>query len=364
VKRLARVRGPASVGQRAVAWLYVATSTLLSALPRRWVMPAAWRLGRASAHLMPRRLAVARENVRVALGAELDAAAQERLARDSFGAAAAMAADLLTLPRVARDPLRYGQVDEASRQALEEARSRGRGTILLAGHFGLFESMGIVLGHLGSCPSFVAKPLDNPALDAVINARRTATGNAFIHKGGAGGRLRAILKGGGTIAIVVDQHVTPRDRLWVPFFGVPAATTRTLGVLARETGAAVVPIHSFPQPGGRARCEFGPLLLARETDDPAADGEDLVHRAIAAMEEATRRQPAAWLWLHRRWKVRPTEELGVWPAYSISEAEEAERAAKRRAATRTGRPRAAAGTAGVADGDAPEPVAPGRDQPA
>jgi KDO2-lipid IV(A) lauroyltransferase len=334
VKRHQRVRGPASLGQRAVAALYVAASAALSALPRRLVLPAAWRLGRASAALMPARLAVARENVRAALGDELDAAAREALARDSFGAAAAMAFDLLTLPRVARDPERYCLVDEASRRTLEEARRRGRGTILLAGHFGLFESMGIVLGHLGSRPSFVAKPLANPALDAAINARRTATGNTFIHKGGAGARLRAILKAGGTIAIVVDQHVTARDRLWVPFFGLPAATTRTLGVLARATGAAVVPIHAFPLAGGRARCELGPPILAPETGDPVADGDELVRRAIAAMEEAARRQPGAWLWLHRRWKVRPRDEPGRYPAYSISEAEEARRAAARRAAAR------------------------------
>jgi KDO2-lipid IV(A) lauroyltransferase len=312
----------ATVLQRLVASSFAASSTVLSALPRRLTLGAA-RLAGLSAYLvLPGRRRVAHENLEAALGSELSPAARRRIARASFAQAAAMAADLLTLPRVARDPRRYCEVSDESLALLRGALARGRGVVLLAGHFGYFESMGILLGHEGIPLSFVAKPFENPALDGAVNARRGATGNGVIHKGGAKARASAELRQGRCVAIVVDQHVSAGDRLWVPFFGLPASTTRSLGVLAVETGAPVVPIHSYPLPGGRCRCEFGPVLDAPRTGDDAADGEALVRAAIAEMEKATRRMPEAWLWLHRRWKVRPTGWQGPFPAHAITEAAE------------------------------------------
>ena len=314
-----------SVGQRLVAAAFVAASDACSALPRAFTLPAARAAGHAACWLLPRRRRVALDNVRCALGAELSPAAQRRLARMSFGHAGAMAMDLLTLPRVAADPAAHCEASAASLDLLREARSRGRGVLLAAGHFGLFESMGILLGHEGLPVTFVAKAFENPALDAEINRRRGATGNRVLHKGGAKGRIRELLAAGEMVAIVVDQHVSLHDRSWVRFVGLPAATSRTIGTLAVESGAPVVPIHSHPIDGWRCRCEFGPILEAPRTGDPDADGAALVTTVIAEMERALRRQPEAWLWLHRRWKVCPDELRGRYPSYTITESEDRRR---------------------------------------
>jgi KDO2-lipid IV(A) lauroyltransferase len=265
---------------------------------------------------MPGRRRVALQNLACAMP-DLPTAERRAIARASFGHAAAIAMDLLTLPRVTRDVAAHCEAEPGSLEALLEARARGRGVILVAGHFGLFESMGIFLGSRGFPVTFVAKPFDNARLDAAVNRLRTATGNAFIHKGGAKQQAREVLARGGIVAIVIDQHVTFRDRLWIPFFGLPAATTRSMGTLAEETGAPVVPIHSYPAEGGRCRCAFGPVIDAAT----AGGAEALTHAVIREMERATRRQPEAWLWMHRRWKVRPDESTRH-PSYSRSETEE------------------------------------------
>lgn len=333
-RRREGVASRATPGQRVVALAYGGASQVLCLLPRAVTLPVARAVGRATFHLLGRRRAVALENARAALGDSLEARDLRRLARESFASAAAMAVDLLTLPSVARSPRAVCEVSDESLVTLERAKGRGRGVILVAGHFGLFESMGILLGHVGHPTHFVAKPLGNPALDALINRARTATGNDFIHKGGAKARIRGILQEGGSVAIVVDQHAGLHDRLWIPFFGLPAATARSLGTLAVETGAAVVPIHSFPLARGRCCCEFGPLLTAAATGDPARAAEALVRRVITEMERAARRQPEAWLWLHRRWKVMPDGWTGPRPAYAHSESQERARAAR----TEAGRP--------------------------
>ncbi len=306
-----------------VAWLVAGASRLLALLPRAITLPAARAIGRAAWWVMPGRRRVARENLASAMP-ETPAAERDRIGRASFGHAGGIAMDLLTLSRVSADPDAHGEFAPGSLENLQSARAAGRGIILVAGHFGLFESMGIMLGHAGFPVHFVAKPFDNPVLDRVVARLRQATGNATIHKGGAKERARAVLAEGGTIAIVIDQHVTWRDRLWIPFFGLPAATARSLGTLADESGAPVVPIHGYPLPGGRVRCVFGPVLQATE----AGGAEGLVRATIAEMEAATRRLPEAWLWMHRRWKVKPDGGTG-YPAYAEPEASERQRAEAR-----------------------------------
>jgi KDO2-lipid IV(A) lauroyltransferase len=318
-----------SPSQRLVALAFRAASAILSAIPRSVSLPVARSLGPVACALLRGRRAIALENLACALP-ELDERERLRIARQSFGHALALAVDLLTLPRVARDPAAHCEAAPGSIELLEEARRRGRGVVLVAGHFGLMESMGIFLGSRGLPVSFVAKPFDNAALDEAVRRRRGATGNTTIHKGGAKGRARDVLEAGGLVAIVADQHVTKRDREWVPFFGLPAATTRSLALLAIETRAPIVPIHAFPLPGGRCRCEFGPVI-----EPPADDSRESAHallvRVVAEMERAARRDLPAWLWIHRRWKVRPDETTQRYPAYSEPQSQEQARLARRRA---------------------------------
>lgn len=329
--RASSVREPRA-GDWPAALLFVAASRLLCLLPRSVTMPLARAAGRASWWALSSRRRVALENLAAAMP-EAPVAERRRIARASFGHAAAIAVDLMTLPRVSRDVAAHCEAAPGSLETLRRARQEGRGVILVAGHFGLMESMGIFLGSAGFPVRFVAKPFDNPRLDRVIARVRGATGNATIHKGGAKARVKETLAAGGVVAIVVDQHVTWRDRLWVPFFGLPAATTRSLGALAEETGAPVVPIHAYPLPGGRCRCVFGPVLHVGE--EGGADA--LVHATIREMEKATRALPEAWLWLHRRWKVRPDGSEG-YPSYSETESSEAARARARIARTAASSP--------------------------
>ena len=212
---------------------------------------------------------------------------------------------------------------------LEEADSRGRGVLLVASHFGLMESMGLRLGQVlaerGQRLSFVAKPFPNPHLDEAVQRRRGATGNRTIHKGGAKASMLEVLARGEHAAVVLDQHVAPHGRIWVPFLGLPAATARSLGTVAVETGAPVLPIHSFPLRGGRCRVEVGPLLEAPEAGTPEARALSLVEAVVEAQEAAVRREPAAWNWIHRRWKVHPDGAGEGYPSYAVSETEERRR---------------------------------------
>jgi KDO2-lipid IV(A) lauroyltransferase len=117
-----------------------------------------------------------------------------------------------------------------------------------------------------------------------------------------------------TVAILVDQNVLPREAVFVPFFGRPAATTPSLARIQLKTGAAVVPVFTWPEGDGRYRLEFETPILPEEfahNGPGVPDRDERVRRATARYMEVTeaaiRRDPAAWLWIHDRWKTRPPE---------------------------------------------------------
>jgi KDO2-lipid IV(A) lauroyltransferase len=323
--------GGPTLRQRLEAGLLLVSGAFVQAMPRAWMIALASAFGQTAGLLARDRLRVARENVAATLGREWSARDQRRLARRSMGHAAALAVDFGTLPTVAKDPPRWCEIPESSRRVLLEAQARGRGVLLVASHFGWMESMGIALGHAGFPVAFVAKPFANPLVDAIFARWRGLTGNTTIHKGGAKERILSTLAAGGRVAIVIDQHAGPHDRAWIPLLGIPAATSRSAGTIALESGAPIVPIHAFPMSGARLRCEFGPII------EPVGDAESILRETMAVMEQALRRAPEAWLWLHRRWNVHPDGRGEGYPAYSISESEEARRKAARaeRAALRS-----------------------------
>jgi KDO2-lipid IV(A) lauroyltransferase len=109
------------------------------------------------------------------------------------------------------------------------------------------------------------------------------------------------LRQGRLVGILLDQNVSRGQGAFVPFFGVPASTSRSLAVIALRTGAPVLPVFIRRQPDGRHRVEIEPALAA------PPDGDVVAFTASfnGAIEAAIRKAPEQWFWLHRRWKTRP-----------------------------------------------------------
>jgi KDO2-lipid IV(A) lauroyltransferase len=107
------------------------------------------------------------------------------------------------------------------------------------------------------------------------------------------------LRGGGTLWYAPDQDMRSKDSVFVPFFGVPAATITATHHLARMGQAQVIPFfHQRLPEGGYAMRLGAPLPMG---GDPAADTA-LVN---ASIEQMVRAAPAQYLWVHKRFKTRP-----------------------------------------------------------
>ncbi|MEO8361115.1 MAG: lysophospholipid acyltransferase family protein [Vicinamibacteria bacterium] len=187
----------------------------------------------------------------------------------------------------------------------QRAHASPHGVVLITGHFGNWETHGIVHAkHFGSI-GVVARPLDNPTLDRAMTALRESAGNEVIDKEHAMIRSMRRLKAAQGVAFVVDQNVQEKEGIFVNFFGRPACTTPFAAKLAIKTGAMVLPCRAVMTP------DFKYRVVYDEPIDPSTFGKGdaavvaLTQAMMNTTESWIRENPDQWLWMHRRWHTKP-----------------------------------------------------------
>ncbi|GAB1394349.1 lipid A biosynthesis lauroyl acyltransferase [Rhodocyclaceae bacterium] len=145
----------------------------------------------------------------------------------------------------------------------------------------------------------------NPVFNAALYRGRLRFGASELLSRQEGMR-RAIkaLKAGIPFYYLPDMDYGRQDAIFVPFFGVPAATITGLSRLARMTGAAVLPAITRMQDDGYV-VEIGTAW----NDFPGESVEADTRRMNAFIEVAVRQMPEQYFWLHRRFKTRPPGEM-------------------------------------------------------
>jgi len=193
------------------------------------------------------------------------------------------------------------------------ARELGKGVLVLTGHLGAWELSSFYHSLRGWPMGMVIRRLDNPLVDAFVNRIRCLHGNRVIHKDDFARGLIASMRAGETVGILMDTNMTPPQGVFVPFFGVQACTASGMARVAMKTGAAVVPGFLLWE---EAKCKyvlrFGEALKLVGTG--VADEDMVANTALftTTIEGYIRQYPEQWLWMHRRWKTRPTGEARIY----------------------------------------------------
>lgn len=99
-----------------------------------------------------------------------------------------------------------------------------------------------------------------------------------------------------------DMDYGERDSIFVPFFGVPAATITGLSRIAKLAGAIVVPAVTRQLPGAAG---YVLTFYPAWRDFPSGDVERDTRRMNAFIEERVLEMPEQYYWLHKRFKTRP-----------------------------------------------------------
>ncbi len=195
----------------------------------------------------------------------------------------------------------------------ERAQARGKGVLFLTAHFGGWEVSSFMHALHGHPLHILVRPLDNPCLDRLVTRYRTLSGNRIIPKQDFARGMLAALRAGETVGILMDQNMTPEQGVFVDFFGIPACTSTLLARMAMRTDAAVVPAFCLWDAAlRRYRVRFEPAMETIRTGNEEADIVANTAAYTRVIEDYARRYPGQWLWMHRRWKSRPSGEAPLY----------------------------------------------------
>lgn len=284
-------------------WLVLgALGAAAAALPRSWELRLGPALGRLALRLDRRRREIAADNIRRCLP-RLGPAGRKLLLKRNFEHYGTLFLELLHMFTPFEGHYRRYASRVATLQGFEHwkrAHDKGKGTLFVSAHLANWELMA-ALGAMHGVPITIVTRRLKPAWlhRRMLEARRSVDFGCFIDEENPARKILGALRRGESVGFVMDQYAPPPAGALVPFFGVEVGTLAAVGTFAQRTGAAVIPVRQVRGADGVVRIIIEPELdLGESRGDPAASTALLA----AHTERWIRREPAQWLWAHRRFK--------------------------------------------------------------
>jgi KDO2-lipid IV(A) lauroyltransferase len=290
-------------------WLAFGLLRLMAMLPIRWTQTIGTGLGLLVYRLVPSRRRVARINIRQAYPGysdeqirALNIASFKSLGISVFETAQAWWAD--------RDYMR-SICEVEGKQHLDDALAKGKGVILLTGHFTTLEIGAMLIGlqtTLKGVYNGVYKKAHNPMFNAFMAHYRSTYGEELIENKNVRALIRGLRKGRATW-FAPDQDFSEQDIVFTPFLGGIASTLTATARMAEMTGAKVVPFYPVRLDRGRG---YRLVILPALKDFPSNDIEKDSARINKAIEDMVYANPEQYGWVHKRFKYRPRGEPPIY----------------------------------------------------
>jgi KDO2-lipid IV(A) lauroyltransferase len=212
----------------------------------------------------------------------------------------------------------YIDFDQDAWNSVKEGMDSGKGLIYVAPHLGNWELAGLMIKHYGKMPfAVVARTMNNPYFNWLLNSRRSCEGNRVIPaKGAIRGMIKA-LKEGYFLATLIDQNTRVRDGgIFVKFFGLPVPTSPAPAFFARKLDVPVV-VGGCIREGKRykAFCKGLPKAPSEYKSE-----EEIIQELMKITEDFVRQYPDQYLWFYKRFQYIPKEAdeelIKQFPSYS------------------------------------------------
>ncbi len=286
---------------------------LLPKLPLTSLRHIAQLLGSVAFTFDKRGRQVALENLTMVFGEEKSAEEIRQIARKSYCQFARTMLELFWASNLRADNHeKYVQLD--GYEHLRDACKDGRGVIALCLHYGNFEWDSVITGFHVTQGLVVTQEFRNPLLGPVFDRLRGSGGHRIIPQERSVMATLKHLKKGGSVGILIDLQLHPRDNPCVPVraFGRLRPMTEMHAILHKHTGLPIVPLENIPLPDGRYRCvAHKPLFFSKETSN-----QEIVQKCWDLFEVQMRRQPEAWLWAYKHWRFLPENDPPSYPSYA------------------------------------------------
>ncbi|MDE2142867.1 MAG: lysophospholipid acyltransferase family protein [Elusimicrobia bacterium] len=278
-----------------------ALGLIVTPLPRRFELWLGPKLGWLLLRVAPKRRRIAYDNIRRCFP-EYGPGECDTLLRDNFEHYGMLALEMLHMFSPIHGHYRRYAESLTVIEGLEHwraAHAKGKGTILVTGHFANWETSGIIGAH--GLPMLMATRQLKPQWvhDKIIASRHSLDSQTVFGKRILPTMIKQ-LKEGKMVGLMLDQYAPPPMGVPATFFGVTVATQAVVGLLVQRTGAAIVPACQRREKDGKIHLVFEPeiILTPEELEHPSESATALAAR----IEEFIRATPAQWLWVHRRFK--------------------------------------------------------------
>ena len=183
------------------------------------------------------------------------------------------------------------------------------GTILFTPHFYGLDAAGTRLAlETTRTVTSIYTTQPNAGIDAWMKASRARFGDVHMLNRRDGIRpIVAALRKKGILFLLPDMNFGPEESIFVPFFGVAAATVPSLSRFAQLGRARVVPVVAQVTPTG-----YHVRMLPAWENFPSGDATADTARMNEQLEGWIREMPAQYFWVHKRFKTRPPGESPVY----------------------------------------------------
>jgi len=306
-----------SLRYRAEFFVFKAVLATVRCLSYRQSVLLAESIAKFAFYCLPKKLTryqVCRKNLEIAFGDELTDERADEIILGMWIHLLRLIVEMIQLPRKLRRENFRECVTFHDRYRAVESLTTNRPVILLSGHFGNWEMSLVSFGLFGFRAGAVARALDNPYLHEWFREFREQTGHYMILKSGASDEVSEEMEAGGRVAMLGDQDAGPRG-LFVDFFGKPASTFKSIGLLALQYDALICVGYARRLPDDFVnsrwtRYEIGvEEIIDPQEEDLQGNVQAITQRYSDALERVVRQNPEQYFWVHRRWKSEPRKRV-------------------------------------------------------
>ncbi len=189
---------------------------------------------------------------------------------------------------------------------LMAALEKGKGALLLTGHFGNWEvaTVGAIGNHSDYFGRFhfIRRPVKPPFINKLVVRRFEKNGFGVIEKIDSVDRIVSLLEQNNIVVVPYDQGGGKKFGIEAEFFGHKALSFKSLSILARTTGAPVLPTSCWREKDGTHALGFDKEIELLDEGPTRKIVAENTKRFNQALERIILRHPEQWIWMHKRWK--------------------------------------------------------------